>query len=108
MSNVEVNSQVAGDWTAIDTSATYTVVTNDFIASGQDGYDTFAIPFDAGDYEDTFTEYAQGFIDYVEALTADGQNLIKLPEAEYSTQRYIDSGGCDHSAVATCADDNNL
>ena len=108
VSNVEVNPQVAGDWTAIDTSATYTVVTNDFIASGQDGYDTFAIPFDAGDYEDTFTEYAQGFINYVEALTADGQNLIKLPEAEYSTQRYIDSGGCDHSAVATCANDDNL
>lgn len=108
VSNVEVNSQVAGSWTAIDTSATYTVVTNDFIASGQDGYDTFAIPFDAGNYEDTFTEYAQGFIDYVEDLTADGQNLIKLPEAEYSTQRYIDSGGCDHSAVATCAADSNL
>jgi 5'-nucleotidase/UDP-sugar diphosphatase len=105
VTNVEVNSQVSGSWTAIDTAATYGVVTNDFIASGQDGYTTFSVPFDAGNYEDTFTEYAQGFINYVEALTEDGQQVQKLPIDEYSTQLYIDTDGCNHSTGAGCVPD---
>ena len=102
ISNVEINSRLAGSWTAIDPAATYTVVTNDFIASGQDGYDTFGVIFDAGLYVDTFTEYAQGFIDYVETLTAAGGNISKLPLEEYSTQKYIGRDGCDHSAQSDC------
>ncbi|MEC9255150.1 MAG: 5'-nucleotidase C-terminal domain-containing protein, partial [Pseudomonadota bacterium] len=102
VSNVEVNSQVAGTWAAINPAATYRVVTNDFIASGQDGYTTFSVPFDAGNYEDTYTEYAQGFINYVEALTEDGQQVQKLPIEEYSTQLFIDADGCNHSTGAGC------
>ncbi|ABC27320.1 5'-nucleotidase/2',3'-cyclic phosphodiesterase and related esterases [Hahella chejuensis KCTC 2396] len=102
LSNVEVNSRVAGDWNAIDLNATYTVVTNDFIASGQDGYTTFATPYNAGLYVDTFTEYAQGFVDYVDALTEDGMTVDKLPIAEYSTQHYIGRDGCNHSLSADC------
>lgn len=98
ISNVEVNSQVAGSWTAIDISATYKVVTNDFIASGQDGYTTFGTVSDAGLIEDTFTEYAQGFIDYVEGLTDNGEQVQKLPIEEYSTQLYTDADGCVHAA----------
>ena len=105
VTNVEVNSQVSGSWIAIDTAATYGVVTNDFIASGQDGYTTFSVPFDAGDYEDTFTEYAQGFIDYVEGLTENGQQVQKLPIDEYSTQLFIDTDGCNHSTGAGCVPD---
>ncbi|EWH08320.1 5'-nucleotidase [Catenovulum agarivorans DS-2] len=102
VSNVEVNARLAGDWTAIDTSATYTVVTNDFIASGQDGYTTFGAVFNAGDYVDTYTEYAQGFIDYVEMLTENNMSLDKLPAEEYSTQKYIGRDGCDHSTATDC------
>jgi 5'-nucleotidase len=105
VTNVEVNSQVSGSWIAIDTAATYGVVTNDFIASGQDGYTTFSVPFDAGNYEDTFTEYAQGFIDYVEGLTENGQQVQKLPIDEYSTQLFIDTDGCNHSTEAGCVPD---
>lgn len=97
-----MNSQVAGTWAAINPAATYRVVTNDFIASGQDGYTTFSVPFDAGNYEDTYTEYAQGFINYVEALTEDGQQVQKLPIEEYSTQLFIDADGCNHSIGAGC------
>ena len=104
VSQVEVNSRVAGDWAAIDTAATYIVATNDFIASGQDGYDTFGVVFDAGDYVDTYTEYAQGMVNYVNQLTKDGQSLSKLPAAEYSTQNYIGRDGCDHGAQADCVD----
>ena len=103
VSNVEVNSQVAGTWAAINPTGIYRVVTNDFIASGRDGYTTFSVPFDAGNYEDTYTEYAQGFINYVEALTEDGQQVQKLPIEEYSTQLFIDADGCNHSTGAGCA-----
>ncbi|WLQ12730.1 5'-nucleotidase C-terminal domain-containing protein [Hahella aquimaris] len=102
LSNVEVNSRVAGNWSAIDLNATYTVVTNDFIASGQDGYNTFATPYNAGLYVDTFTEYAQGFVDYVDALTEGGKTVDKLPIAEYSTQQYIGRDGCNHSLSTDC------
>ncbi|MCB9765171.1 MAG: NAD nucleotidase [Alphaproteobacteria bacterium] len=103
VSSVEVNPRVSGNWTAIDLNATYTVVTNDFIARGQDGYDTFGVVFDAGEYVDTYTEYAQGMVDFMELLDASGQSLSRLPTAEYSTQRYIGRDGCDHSANASCA-----
>ncbi|TYK64892.1 NAD nucleotidase [Colwellia echini] len=108
ISNVEVNSQVASTWSDINLTATYIIATNDFIASGQDGYDTFGVVYDQGKFVNTYTEYAQGFIDYVNALTANNETLMKLPIAEYSTKSYIDSAGCDHSTVTTCADDSNL
>ncbi|ARU58917.1 5'-nucleotidase [Oleiphilus messinensis] len=102
ISNVEVNPRVESDWQAINLTATYTVVTNDFIASGQDGYDTFGTVFSAGLFVDTFTEYAQGFVDYVQRLNAEGASVTKLPIAEYSTQRYIGTDGCDHSLQSDC------
>lgn len=101
VSNVEVNSRVAGSWAAIDDAATYTVVTNDFIAAGQDGYTTFGTIFSAGNYINTFTLYTQGFIDYIKDLAAQGQSLQKLPIVEYSTQQYIGRDGCNHS-TQTC------
>jgi len=86
ISNLEVNPRVEGEWQAIDLNATYTVVTNDFIASGRDGYDAFAPIFaDETKTVDTFTEYAQGFVDYVELVGT----ISKLPADEYSTQNYI-------------------
>jgi 5'-nucleotidase len=97
VSNVEINARVAGNWSAIDLSATYNVVTNDFIASGRDGYDTFGTVFSAGLFVDTFTEYAQGFIDYIELLTEAGESLSKLPLEEYSTKNYIGRDGCNHT-----------
>lgn len=102
VSNVDVNPRIAGSWAPIDTGMVYTVVTNDFIASGRDGYDTFGPIFDAGNYVDTFTEYAQGFIDYVEAQTELGVPLGKLPQDEYSTQSYTGSDGCDHNTATDC------
>ena len=107
-SNVQVNSRLEGDWFDIDPTATYKVVTNNFIAAGRDGYATFGVVFNAGNFEDTFTEYAQGFINYVEGLTESNEQLQRLPAEEYSTQSYVDSGGCDHSASDDCAGDGNL
>ena len=97
VSNVEINSRVEGEWTSIELDTTYRVVTNNFIASGRDGYATFGEVFTNGLVEDTFTEYAQGMINYVELLTEQGLSLQKLPNEEYSTKSYIGSDGCDHS-----------
>ena len=88
-------SQPKGSWSAIDASATYTVATNNDIASGQDGYTTFGKLSD----DDTYTEYAQGLIDYVDMVGS----LNKLPAEEYSTQRYTGTGGCDHATSSSCA-----
>lgn len=101
VSNIEVNPRVSGEWTAISDTEVYTVVTNDFIASGQDGYATFGELFDAGEYVNTFTLYTQAFIDYIEQLSANGDALEKLPVSEYSTQQYIGRDGCNHS-TETC------
>lgn len=102
VSNVEVNARVAGDWTAIDMGATYTVVTNSFIAAGRDGYVTFGTVTDAGGATDTFTEYSQGFVDFMQSLTEANESLQRLPDAEYSTQQYIGTDSCNHSERTDC------
>ncbi len=98
IASVEVNPRVESRWTPIDLTATYKVVTNNFIAAGRDGYLTFGTLTSV----DTFTEYAQGFIDYVETLTEDGGSLMKLPAAEYSTKSYTNANGCLHEAATLC------
>jgi hypothetical protein len=57
-------------------------VTNSYIASGRDGYYTFQSDGVVGSYVDTFVEYGQSFVKYVE----DVQTLVDLPLSEYSTQ----------------------
>lgn len=103
ISQVEINPRLSGSWASIDLNANYVVATNDFIASGRDGYDTFGEVYSAGNFVDTYTEYAQGFVDFLKQLTSNGQSLSKLPAEEYSTQRYIGRDGCDHSAQLDCS-----
>lgn len=89
-SNVQVKLKGESQWSAIDLNRTYTVVTNDFIASGQDGYSTFAPIFnDKTRMVDTYLEYAQSFVDYVTRVGT----VNKLPVSEYSTQNYYDENG---------------
>jgi len=81
--NVEINPRMEGEWSAIDTDTTYVVVTNNYIAAGRDGYVTFNdIPEEY--YTNTYTEYAQSFIDYALEM----QELVDLPPSEYSTKSY--------------------
>jgi 5'-nucleotidase len=74
-------------WGAFDTSRNYTVATNSFIAAGRDGYDTFGTVTESGRSTDTFLDYAQSFIDYIE-LDANG-SIAKLPADRYSTQNIV-------------------
>lgn len=62
-------------------SASYTVVTNNFIATPRDGYYEFANV--AEDLKvDTYVEYAQSFIDYAKSV----ESLEPVPADRASTQ----------------------
>lgn len=85
VSNLEVNNRLASDtWELINLNSTYTVVTNSFIASGQDNYLVFGeISEDL--VKDQFLEYSQVFIAYA---TETGV-LEDPPRETYSTQSFI-------------------
>lgn len=85
VSNVQVNPKLAGSWTAIDMSGSYTVVTNNFIATPRDGYYEFG-NIDASLKVDTYVEYAQSFIEY--ASTVD--SLTPVGPDRASTQNWSD------------------
>ncbi len=86
-SGVEVRDRVTGVWGPIDLAATYVVVTNSFLAGGGDGYTTFAAASNDGRATDTFINYAQGFIDWVEQDLA-GAPIVVPPPEEFSTQSF--------------------
>lgn len=89
-SNLEVMRKGTSTWSALDLSASYKVVTNSYIAGGRDGYLTFGVTSaEEGKVVDTFLDYAQSFVDYVEAEGS----ISKLPLSEYSTQKYYDENG---------------
>jgi 5'-nucleotidase / UDP-sugar diphosphatase len=79
------NSRLAGTWAAINPTATYSVVTNDFIASGLDGYTAFTA---VENVVDTQTAYAQAFIDYA----IDRKTLSDPPLSTYSTKSFVAIG----------------
>jgi 5'-nucleotidase/UDP-sugar diphosphatase len=88
--NVEVQLD-DGTWVPIDLAATYTVVTNSFLAAGGDGYETFAAAVADGRMTDTLIEYAQAFVDWI---TENAAGVVSVPPAsEFSTQTYIGPEG---------------
>jgi 5'-nucleotidase / UDP-sugar diphosphatase len=88
-SAIEVK-QDDGTWLPLDVSADYVVVTNSFIASGRDGYDAFGVAFDEGRVTDTFIDYAQGFIDWLEE---DAGGVVSVPDpGDFSTQSFTPQG----------------
>ncbi|MGB2027309.1 MAG: NAD nucleotidase [Candidatus Puniceispirillaceae bacterium] len=72
-------------WTPLDMAKTYRLVTNNYIAAGRDGYKTFKMVKKDGRYTDTYLDYAQSFVDYVQERGTVG----KLPASEYSTQNLV-------------------
>lgn len=88
-SNVQVRNRATGVWSAIEPARTYTVATNDFIASGKDGYTTFGTVFATGNVVNNYLLYTQTFVDYVLA-----QGSISRPAAaNYSHQKVITASG---------------
>jgi 5'-nucleotidase len=76
----------AGQWVALDPAATYRVITNDFVAAGQDGYTTLGT-LGADRRSETFLAYADAFLQYAK----DNPALARPATADFSTQRFIDT-----------------
>lgn len=89
ISNLEVRHRATGQWGAIDSARSYTVVTNDFIASGQDGYATFGTLFRAGQYVNTYLLYSQTFVDYIKAKGTIG----RVMRADYAHKTVVTKTG---------------
>eukprot|EP00804_Cyclotella_cryptica_P028685 CCRYP_008196-RA/>CCRYP_008196-RA protein AED:0.04 eAED:0.04 QI:673/0.5/0.4/1/0.75/0.6/5/0/634 len=81
VTNLEMNSRLQSDfWQPINMGTSYTVATNNFIALGKDGYLTFE---KAGEFTDTFVNYAQSFMDFATAKV----ELDTPPSGWFSSQK---------------------
>jgi 5'-nucleotidase len=90
-SNVEIRRKGTTDWLPLADDDVVKVVTNSFIAAGRDGYLTFGTVSAEGRVVDTFIDYAQSFIDYVEQDL--GGVVEPLPCDDYSTQLFTAADG---------------
>jgi len=88
-SNLEYKGKKDSAWSALNMSSSYKVVTNNFLATGQDGYATFKKVMESGRALDTYLDYAQSFVDYTKKV----KSLSRLPVSEYSTQLIYDKNG---------------
>lgn len=76
----------AGQWLPLDPAASYKVITNDFIADGQDGYTTLGTV--KGERRvDTFLAYADAFLQYAK----ENPVLSRPATSDFSTQLFIDT-----------------
>lgn len=84
-SNLEVKN-AAGVWGPLDPAARYRVITNDFLAAGQDGWLTLR-GITGERREDTFLDYADSFLRYAQGVG----RVARLAPADYSTQVFVDT-----------------
>lgn len=89
-SHVQVKDRTTGLWSALDPARTYTVVTNDFIATGKDGYTTLGQVHAAGRHVNTYLLYTQTFADW---LVARGGTVSRPAAGDYSHQKVIGVAG---------------
>lgn len=87
--NVQVRNRSTGAWTALDPNATYVMVTNDFMAAGQDGYATLGVAYKAGRYVNTYLLYTQSFVDHVQAKGS----VARPARADYAHQKVVTQAG---------------
>ncbi len=88
-SSVQVRNRSTGVWSAIDLTRSYTVATNDFIASGRDGYTTFGTVYSTGNYVNNYLLYTQTFVDHVLAKGS----IARPAAADYSHQAVTTKAG---------------
>ena len=90
VSNLEIKDRESGEYSSLQDSVMYVVVTNNYTGSGKDGYTTFADVQDArGEGTDTYLDYALSFVKYVEDLTIKGEGLKSLPDEDHCIKSYI-------------------
>jgi len=89
-SNLEVKDRTTGTWSDLDENKLYTVVTNSYTAAGKDGYTTFGtVQAERGLGVDTYLDYALSFVEYVKALEATNEDVMKLPSEDHPIKSYI-------------------
>jgi 5'-nucleotidase len=89
--NLEVRDRKSGEWRPLEAGGRYLVVTNDFIASGKDGYLTMGVVYkDTNRWVNTGLYYTQTFIDHIKAQR--GQ-LLKPSAGDYSHKSVIGKDG---------------
>ena len=79
---MEFKGRDDNSWMPLGMNTSYTLVTNNYVAGGRDGYLSFKTVKNDRRYVDTYLDYAQSFVDYVE----ERGTITKLPASEYSTQ----------------------
>ena len=86
---LQLKNRSTGVWEDINPQRNYVVVTNDFIASGKDGYTTLGQVSQAGRIVNTYLLYTQSFVDHL------GQrNPYSRPaRADYSHQSVLNAKG---------------
>ena len=87
--NVQTRDRQSGEWSAIDPTRNYVLVTSDFLADGKDGYATLGAVSRSGRAVNTRLLYTQSFVDYVQAKAT----LERPPRGDYSHQQVIGRDG---------------
>ena len=87
--NAQTRNKATGSWSNLDATKTYVLVTNDFIASGKDGYTALGVAYNAGRFVNTYLLYTQSFVDYVLAKGT----IARPARADYSHQRVTSQAG---------------
>ena len=88
----------------MDKGKTYKVVTNSYVAGGRDGYVTFKNVAEEGRLLDTYLDYAQSFVDYVQ----NKGTVKKLDTSEYSTQSFKKVNMCPYCTNLPTASPPNM
>lgn len=86
VSDLQVWDKGSNSWQPMTARATYIMVTNSFIAGGQDGYDTFYRVSERGRARNTGIDYAESLVNYARA-----QEVLKRPQ-DFATQSYVPAG----------------
>jgi len=89
INGVEIQDRDNQEWRPLDPDRLYTVVVNDYLAQGGDGYSLLARIHRSGNGVNTYLNYTQTFVDY---LLAHGR-ISRPPAAEYSHQSVITRDG---------------
>ncbi|MBH1964625.1 MAG: 5'-nucleotidase C-terminal domain-containing protein [Comamonadaceae bacterium] len=86
---LEAKDRNTGTWSPLDHARTYIVVTDEFIARGQDGYASFKPIYDSGNFTNSYKVYAQAFVDYVNSK----QTVHRPSPEDYSHQAVTTRSG---------------
>jgi 5'-nucleotidase / UDP-sugar diphosphatase len=102
-SDHEIRFRGSDTWVPLEDDVLVKVATNSFIASGRDNYLAFGVAFDEGRVEDTFIDYAEAFIKYLQEVVggaSPGDPIVSpVPQVEalacedYSTQSFVGEDG---------------